>query len=123
VEPHAARADPLVARGARRAATVADAAGPLVVVSLIDYAAVESVLEPARTELKSSTVVNLTADTPQGARAMAAAMAAHGVDYLDGSVMTPVESIGGPEALVLYSGPADTHRQHRGVRPAVARKP
>jgi 3-hydroxyisobutyrate dehydrogenase-like beta-hydroxyacid dehydrogenase len=109
----AARADPLVARGARRAATVADAAGPLVVVSLIDYAATDAVLEPALTDLKHSTVVNLTADTPQRARAMATAMAAHGIDYLDGSIMTPVETIGGAEALVLYSGPAGTYQRHR----------
>ncbi|WP_440081483.1 NAD(P)-binding domain-containing protein [Streptosporangium sp. LJ11] len=70
----AARAEDLVARGAIRADTVADA-------------------------LKGRTLVNLTADTPERARLMAAWAAELGVDYLDGAIMTPTPTIGGPAAL------------------------
>ncbi|MDT0531636.1 NAD(P)-binding domain-containing protein [Micromonospora sp. DSM 115977] len=103
----AARADPLVARGARRAPTVEEAvrASPLVLACVIDYAAVRAVVEPAVEALAGRTLANLTADTPQRARAMAAWAARQGVDYLDGAIMTPAPTIGGSAALVLYSGP------------------
>ncbi|MEW2379697.1 NAD(P)-binding domain-containing protein [Micromonospora sp. NPDC047812] len=111
----AARADPLVARGARRAPTVPEAvrASPLVLACVIDYAAVRAIVEPAADALAGRTLVNLTADTPQRARAMAAWASRQGVDYLDGAIMTPAPTIGGPEALVLYSGPEHLWRAHR----------
>ncbi|MGK5522903.1 NAD(P)-dependent oxidoreductase [Micromonospora sp. URMC 107] len=111
----AARADPLVARGAQRAPTVAEAvrASPLVLACVIDYAAVRAIVEPAADALAGRTLVNLTADTPRRAREMAAWAAGRGVDYLDGAIMTPAPSIGGPEALVLYSGPERLWHAHR----------
>ncbi|MGH8931359.1 MAG: hypothetical protein ACRDZO_12225 [Egibacteraceae bacterium] len=36
---------------------------------------------------------------------MAAWGAQHGIGYLDGAIMTPTETIGGPAAVVLYRGP------------------
>ncbi|MEU6078813.1 NAD(P)-binding domain-containing protein [Micromonospora sp. NPDC047074] len=111
------RADPLVARGARRAPTVAAAvrASPLVLACVIDYAAVRAVVEPAADALAGRTLVNLTADTPQRARTMAAWAAGQGVDYLDGAIMTPAPTIGGAGALVLYSGPERVWHAHRGT--------
>ncbi|MEV0810470.1 NAD(P)-binding domain-containing protein [Micromonospora sp. NPDC050200] len=111
----AARADALVARGVRRADTVADAvtASPLVLACVIDYAAVQAIVDPVAPSLKARTLVNLTADTPQRARDAAAWAAAHGIDYLDGAIMTPAPTIGGPEALILYSGPAEVYETHR----------
>ncbi|MER7419221.1 NAD(P)-binding domain-containing protein [Micromonospora peucetia] len=111
----AARADPLVARGARRAPTVTEAvrASPLVLACVIDYAAVRAVVEPAAGALTGRTLVNLTADTPQRAREMAAWAHGQGVDYLDGAIMTPAPSIGGSEALVLYSGSERVWHVHR----------
>ncbi|NYI94336.1 putative dinucleotide-binding enzyme [Streptomonospora nanhaiensis] len=64
-----ARADDLVARGARRAATPAAAleANRLAVVSLTDYDALDAVLEQAGgADLAGRTVANLTSDTPGG---------------------------------------------------------
>jgi 3-hydroxyisobutyrate dehydrogenase-like beta-hydroxyacid dehydrogenase len=109
------RADALVARGARRASTVAEAvrASPLVLACVIDYAAVRAIVEPAADALGGRTLVNLTADTPERARAMAAWAAERGVDYLDGAIMTPAPTIGGPAALVLYSGAERTWQAHR----------
>ncbi|MGS2644092.1 NAD(P)-binding domain-containing protein [Streptosporangium sp. G12] len=97
----AARAEDLVARGAIRADTVADAvaASPLTIACVIDYDAVRAIVDPAADALKGRTLVNLTADTPERARLMAAWAAELGVDYLDGAIMTPTPTIGGPAAL------------------------
>ncbi|MDO3704972.1 NAD(P)-binding domain-containing protein [Micromonospora sp. C28SCA-DRY-2] len=111
------RADRLVERGARRATTVEEAvrASPLVLACVVDYAAVRAIVEPAAAALNGRTLVNLTADTPQRARELADWAARHGVDYLDGAIMTPAPTIGGPAALVLYSGPERTWQAHRAT--------
>ncbi|MDT3396556.1 NAD(P)-binding domain-containing protein [Streptomyces sp. B1866] len=113
------KADALVAQGAVRADTAADAAAasPLVVVCVVDYDAVRAITGAAADALKGRTLVNLTADTPARARETAAWAAGRGIDYLDGSVMTPVHTVGTPAALVLYSGPHDLFAAHR---PALA---
>lgn len=103
------KAGDLLARGATTVDTAAEAvaASQLVVVCVLDYAAVRAIVEPVADALKGRTLVNLTADSPDRAREMAAWAAGHGVDYLDGSIMTPVAGIGTPDALVLYSGPIE----------------
>ncbi|BCK72248.1 3-hydroxyisobutyrate dehydrogenase [Streptomyces libani subsp. rufus] len=100
------KADPLVARGAVRADSVAEAvaASPLVIVCVVDYAAAREILEPAGPGLSGRVLVNLTSDTPERARSAAAWAAGHGIDYLDGSVMVPTPDIGEPGATLLYSG-------------------
>ncbi|GGL57705.1 NAD(P)-dependent oxidoreductase [Planomonospora parontospora] len=110
----ASRAEALAARGATAAATAAEAvaASPLTVVCVLDYDAVEAITGPAAGELKGRALVNLTADTPERARRTASWAAAHGIDYLDGAIMTPAATIGGPEAVVLYSGPEEVYRTH-----------
>lgn len=109
-----AKGDALVAAGARRAGSVADAVADadLVVVCVVDYAAARQLLEPAAAALHGRTVVNLTADTPDAARDLAAWAADHGVDYLDGSIMTPTITIDTPDAVLIYSGPDDLYRRH-----------
>lgn len=107
----AARAEPLVARGATGAATAADAvaAGPLVVACLLDDDAVHAVLDPVPFG-SEKTLVNLTSASPEQARQRAAWARERGIAYLDGAIMTPTPSIGRPSALVLYSGPEETYR-------------
>ncbi|AZQ73517.1 NAD(P)-dependent oxidoreductase [Streptomyces luteoverticillatus] len=111
------KADELTARGAVEAKDVADAvaASPLVIVCVLDYDAVREILAPATDALRGRALVNLTADTPDRARAMAAWAAGHGIDYLDGSIMTPTVTIGTDQALVLYSGPEDVWTAHRAA--------
>ncbi|GAB2609993.1 NAD(P)-binding domain-containing protein [Streptomyces capparidis] len=111
----ASKAAALVERGAVLAdsAAAAVAASPLTVVCVMDYTAVEAIVSPAAAALKGRTLVNLTADSPDRARAMAEWAAGHGVDYLDGSIMTPTTTIGGPSAVFLYSGPEDVYEAHR----------
>lgn len=128
------KAEPLVARGASRAETVADevSASPLAIVCVLDYAAAREVLSAARDALAGRTVVNLTNGTPKDARDMAAWVAGKGARYLDGGIMAVAAMIGGPGSLVLYSGSADAFEsfeqvlqrlgsaQHLAERPALA---
>jgi hypothetical protein len=113
----AAKADALVAQGAVRAQTVAEAAGasPLVIACVIDYDAARAILDGAVDALQSRAVVNLTADSPERARAIAAWADEHDIDYLDGAIMTPTETIGGPAAVVLYSGPQAVFDRHQSA--------
>ncbi|MFF4196252.1 NAD(P)-dependent oxidoreductase [Nonomuraea sp. NPDC001831] len=98
------KAEPLVARGATRAATVAEAvaAGPLVIVCVLDYPAVYELL--ADVPLEGRVVANLTTGRPVEARQAAEWVAARGGDYVDGGIMAVPQMIGRPGALVLYSG-------------------
>ncbi|MGV9884159.1 NAD(P)-dependent oxidoreductase [Streptomyces sp. NPDC003006] len=101
------KGDELVARGAVRAATPADAvrAGEVIVVCVLDYDAAQAILDQvAPADLAGRLLVNLTSDTPERAREAAARAADLGVDYLDGAVMVPVPMIGTPDGLIFHSG-------------------
>ncbi|MFM9699466.1 NAD(P)-dependent oxidoreductase [Streptomyces europaeiscabiei] len=114
----------LAARGAVGAGSAEEAvaASALTVVCVVNYDASDTILRsPAVTEaLKGRTVVNLTADTPDRARSTAGWAAEHGVDYLDGAIMTPTPTIGTPDGVFLYSGPEDLYRAHRPVLDALS---
>lgn len=77
---------------------------PLVLACLLDYRAVSAVLEPVSGHLEGRTLVNLTNGTPQEARRMAEWVAARGGRYLDGGIMAIPQTVGSPEAFVVYSG-------------------
>ncbi|MBU7318374.1 NAD(P)-dependent oxidoreductase [Paenibacillus oleatilyticus] len=113
----AGKADALVAQGAILANTVIDAvaASTLVIICVLDYNAANAILAPAGEALKGRTLVNLTADTPERAREMAAWAAARGIDYLDGAIMSPTPTIGQPSAVTLYSGPEAVYEVNRPV--------
>ncbi|MGZ7444656.1 NAD(P)-dependent oxidoreductase [Paenibacillus sp. TH7-28] len=101
------KARQLVEQGAVLAGTAGEAvlASPLTIICVLDYNAVESILGPLGDELGGRTIVNLTADTPEKARSMAAWASRHRIAYLDGAIMTPTPTIGTPSAVFLYSGP------------------
>lgn len=113
------RAAELSGRGAVFADTVEDAirAGRLTVVCLIDYDAVRSTLSPAAGALAGRRLVNLTTGEPAQARETARWAAAHGIDYLDGAILTPTPAVGTPAATVLYSGAPAVHQ---AVQPTLA---
>src|ERR1044072_7809880 len=87
---------PLPGASASASAAEAVAASPLVVVCVVDYAAMWSLLP----DVSGRTVVNLTTATPRQAREAAAKL---GPSYVDGGIMAVPRMIGGPGALVLYS--------------------
>ncbi|WP_066360999.1 NAD(P)-dependent oxidoreductase [Herbidospora mongoliensis] len=103
--------------GTREVSSVRDAAGPLTIVCVIDYAAAAAILDPVA--LKGHTLVNLTADAPHRAREMAAWALSHGIDYLDGAIMTPVPTIGTPSGVVILSGPQEVYDRHAATLAAV----
>ena len=117
----ASKADAVVEKGAVLAASPAEAAAasPLVIVCVIDYDASDRILLPIADALKGRTLINLTADTPARSRTAAAWAAEHGIDYVDGAIMTPTVTIGTPDAVVLYSGPEETYRSATGTLAAI----
>ncbi|MFI6638715.1 NAD(P)-dependent oxidoreductase [Streptomyces sp. NPDC050504] len=117
----AARADGLVARGARSAPTVAEAvaASPVTVVCLKDYETLYEVLGPASDALAGRVLVNLDSGTPGEARAAARWAAERGLDYLDGAIMVPPPLVGDPGSVFLYSGAREVFDAHRPVLAAL----
>jgi 3-hydroxyisobutyrate dehydrogenase-like beta-hydroxyacid dehydrogenase len=104
-------------RGAVGAESAAEAVAgsELTVVCVVNYDASDAVLRdaPVADALKGRTVVNLSAGTPDHVRSTASWADAHGIRYLDGAIMTPVTTIGTPDAVFLHSGPEDLYRAHR----------
>lgn len=86
-------------------------ASPLVIVCVRDYAVAQSILDADA--LKGRTLVNLSGGSPRQARAMATWATEHGIDYLDGVIMATTDAIGGPDAALFFSGPADVYETHR----------
>ncbi|MBN6053933.1 NAD(P)-dependent oxidoreductase [Nonomuraea sp. RK-328] len=109
----AAKADDLVARGARPAGSVAEAvaASPLVIVCLTDYEAVHELLDPLVGELDGRVLVNLTSGTSQGARETAEWARQRGSAYLDGAILATPEAVGA-DAVILCSGPRTAFDRH-----------
>ncbi|MFF1905426.1 NAD(P)-dependent oxidoreductase [Kitasatospora sp. NPDC058218] len=117
----AAKAEPLVARGAVRAATPAEAvaANPLIVACVLDYDVLRTVLAGAEPVLAGRTLVNLTSGSPEQARDLADWAAAHDLAYLDGAIMITPPGIGGPHATLLFSGAPDLLARHRATLAAL----
>lgn len=111
------KAEDLVARGARLAASVADAvaAGPLTLVCLKDYATLYEVLDPAGDAAAGRTLVNLNSGTPKEAHGAAAWAAERDVTYLDGAVMVPPPLVGDPGSVFLFSGQREVFDAHRAT--------
>ncbi|MGW6025639.1 NAD(P)-dependent oxidoreductase [Streptomyces sp. NPDC055099] len=111
------KGDDLVARGATRTTTAAEAvrASDVVVVCLYDYAVSQAVLDPLAADLSGRALVNLTSDTPERSREAAAWAAGHGIDYLDGAILVPVTVIGTADALLFHSGPRPVFERHEST--------
>ncbi|MEV6399774.1 NAD(P)-binding domain-containing protein [Streptomyces sp. NPDC051907] len=111
------KADRLVAQGASRAATAADAvaAAEIVVVTVLDYDTVGELLRSAAGTLAGRTVVNLTTGTPGAARELGAWVADQGAAYVDGAVYAVPQTIGTSAAFVLYSGDEAAYRKHQSA--------
>ncbi|WP_431042257.1 NAD(P)-dependent oxidoreductase [Streptomyces sp. P1-3] len=111
--PH--KAEDLVARGARPAATPAEAvaASELVVACVLDYPALYEVLAPCAGDLSGRVLVNLTSGSPEQAGEMAAWAAERGAEYLDGAIMITPPGIGNPESMIFYSGSRSAFTRHR----------
>ncbi|MGW5386738.1 NAD(P)-dependent oxidoreductase [Nocardia sp. NPDC003963] len=109
-----AKADELVALGAKRAATVAEAldANEVIVLSLTHYDAMYDVLGPATDHLSGKVIANLSSDSPDKARAGAAWVRSHGGEFLSGGFMSAGDNITHPASYVFYSGPRAVFDAH-----------
>ncbi|MFC4471524.1 NAD(P)-dependent oxidoreductase [Streptomyces xiangluensis] len=110
----AAKADQLVAQGAKLADSARDAvvASPLVVVCVSDYDAVHELLDPVGEVLDGRVLVNLTSGTSAQARETAEWAARQGSTYLDGAIMAIPEAIGTADAVIVCSGPRSAFDLH-----------
>ncbi|MEV6977244.1 NAD(P)-binding domain-containing protein [Kitasatospora sp. NPDC093806] len=117
----AAKAEPLAVRGAVPAATPGEAvaASALLVACVLDYAALREVLTGHEAALAGRTLVNLTSGSPEQAREFAEWAAGIGLGYLDGAIMITPPGIGGPDAMLLYSGDRAALARHRGTLAAL----
>ncbi|WP_084962018.1 NAD(P)-dependent oxidoreductase [Thermoactinospora rubra] len=111
----AAKAGPLVARGAAGAATAAEAvaASDLVVFSQLDYQAMYDSLGSA--DLTGKVLVNLSSDTPATLREAAGWVRERGGELVAGGIMVPPPGIGTPAAYAFYSGPEEPLQAHAGT--------
>jgi 3-hydroxyisobutyrate dehydrogenase-like beta-hydroxyacid dehydrogenase len=113
----AAKAEQLVAQGAKLADSARDAiaASPLVVVCVSDYDAVHKLLDPLGEVLDGRVLVNLTSGTSAQARETAVWAAGLGGTYLDGAIMAIPQAIGTADAVLLYSGPRAAFDLHESA--------
>ncbi|MER6988075.1 NAD(P)-binding domain-containing protein [Saccharopolyspora hirsuta] len=109
----ASRADGVIARGAVRAATPAEAVGAseLVVLSLTDYQAMYDILGQVE-DLSGKVLVNLSSDSPAKTREAAGWAEGRGARFLTGGVMVPAPMVGTEASYVYYSGPRDVFDAH-----------
>ncbi|WP_062211407.1 NAD(P)-dependent oxidoreductase [Streptomyces sp. NBRC 109706] len=110
----ASKAEPLVARGATQAASPEEAlrAGELIVISLIDYAAMYDILNTAGGALSGRVLVNLSSGSPEELRRAGGWAAERGAQLVTGGIMVPPPGVGQPGAYVFYSGPEAPLRAH-----------
>ncbi|WP_185844773.1 NAD(P)-dependent oxidoreductase [Nonomuraea sp. WAC 01424] len=111
----ASKTEPLVVRGARRAASAAD--GDLLVISQIGYQAMYDSLGEAR--LDGKVLVNLSSGTPEELRAAARWVAGRGGTLITAGIMVPPPGIGQPGAYSFYSGPKDVLDRHAATLEAL----
>jgi len=109
------KTESLVANGAHRASSFADAfsASDIVVVCLSTYEVMHELLATLSQDLSGKTIINLTTGTPEEARKTAKWAAERGVDYLDGAIMAIPQMIGLPETLIFYGGSASVFEAHK----------
>lgn len=111
------KADDLVAAGAVRADTAAQAlqAAELVIISLTHYRAMYELLGEATRWMSGRVLVNLSSDTPAEAKKAARWAGEHGATFLTAGIMVPAPLVGKPGASTFYSGPRDVLEEHRST--------
>ncbi|WP_026930446.1 NAD(P)-dependent oxidoreductase [Glycomyces tenuis] len=120
----ASKADDLVALGAKRADTVADAldANELIVVSLAHYQAMHDVLGQAPDHIEGKVVANLSSDSPEHTRAGASWVLDHGGKFLTGGFMSEGPNITHPDSYLYFSGPQDVFDANKDLLRPLSRQ-
>jgi 3-hydroxyisobutyrate dehydrogenase-like beta-hydroxyacid dehydrogenase len=115
------RATQLVAAGAVEAGTAAEAvaASDLIVISQVDYAAMDESLKGV--ELTGRVLVNLSSDSPDRLRQAGRWATERGATLITAGIMVPPPGIGQPGAYSFYSGPRDVLDRHATALEAIGR--
>ena len=103
----AAKADPLVARGAKLAANALDAAQPIVVTSLWDGPVVESLITPEFLDRMTGGLhISTTTMLPATSKQLAELHAKHGVGFVEAPVFGRPEAAAAKQLAIPYAGSA-----------------
>jgi len=113
----ASRSAPLIEAGASAAVTAGEAvaASPLVVLCVLDYAAVDEVLSAVGDAASGKALVNVTSGSPSRARAIQRWASEHCVDYLDGGVMGDPPDLGSEHVMLPFSGSRSVFDVHEAT--------
>jgi 3-hydroxyisobutyrate dehydrogenase-like beta-hydroxyacid dehydrogenase len=113
----ASKSAPLVDAGATAAATAAEAvaASPLVVVCVLDSAAVDEVLDAIDGAVAGRVLVNLTSGSPGHARTIERWASECGAEYLDGKILGDPPYVGTPNVLFPFSGSRSAFDAHEST--------
>ncbi|WBQ05388.1 NAD(P)-dependent oxidoreductase [Kribbella sp. CA-293567] len=115
------RATHLIAAGASEAATAAEAvaASNLIVISQLDYAAMDDSLQGV--DISGRVLVNLSSDSPDRLRQSSRRATERGATLITAGIMVPPPGIGQPGAYSFYSGPREALETHKPVLEALGR--
>lgn len=116
----ASRTEPLAAAGASVAKTVSDAvaASPLVVICLLDSAAVDAVRQNFGAAA-GRVLVNVTSGSPAQARRTAEWAHEQGASYIDGGLMGDPPYVGTPKMMLSFSGDREAWEAQRSTLEAL----
>lgn len=117
----AVKAEGLVSRGARLAASVESAvlASPVSIVCVSDYESLRQAFASVAGELDGRVLVNLTSGDPEQARELARWADQAGARSLDGAIMAVPSTIGSTDAVILLSGSGAAFEVHRPLLAAL----
>lgn len=118
----AAKADPLVARGATRAESFGKAlsSAQLIAVCLVRYSQLRDGFgKTGPPDLIGKTIVNLGWGSPEEAEELGEWVTSLGGDYLDGGVPVSPSQIGLPDTELVYSGSRSAWERWGGVLAAL----
>lgn len=116
----ASRTEPLAAAGASVAKTVSDAVAvsPLVVICLLDSAAVDAVRQSIDA-VAGRVLVNVTSGSPAQARNVAEWAHEQGAAYIDGGLMGDPPYVGTPKMMLSFSGDREAWEAQRSTLEAL----
>lgn len=83
--------------------------------SLTDYKVMYAVLNGNTRYLKGKTIINLSSDTPENARAADRWASGFNANYLTGAIMVEPQTLGGDDSFVFYSGRLSVFAGHESL--------
>ena len=87
----------------------------LIFLSLTDYQVMYEVLNEHRAYLHGKTIINLSSDTPENARAADKWASRFKASYLTGTIMVEPQTLGKDDSFVFYSGSKSVFNEHQSL--------